>query len=395
MQFTEEIVNNEIKNQGEELKRLISILDTTIISRNSKLSNKNIISKEYKDLIEYFPQSISELDIQSFNLTLKVPNELLKTKRPSLSASSSSSSSLLNTSNLQQQTTVIVTLPPYERISTWLLETPSLNRESVGIFLTTDSEDDIGANVLDFLARKMCKLDVGNDFVQGLKIFLPVTGALDLELSIRNDSTPNESFVEVRRLKILTAYSKAHLSYSKTPIITGGLTHLLVVAELANLLVSCGLKTLYNVQQQQTSVIMQEFISSARFLLQHNKIEPLSIRTLSDMFNSIIVGRPLIPFKLSSGLPSYLFSTRSSQERWILCGDKDEYYRTKLFARLCNNALYLFKSDNYDISHPHSCIPLKNVQVQVGDGVEYRTCLELWPIDGDYVNILEFGICYI
>jgi hypothetical protein len=388
MQFTEEIVNNELKNQGDELKRLINILDTAIISRNSNISNKNIISKEYTDLSEYFPQSISELDIQSFNLTLKVPNELLKIRRPS---SSSSSSSTLSTSNLQQPT-VTLTSTPYERISTWLLETPSLNRESVGTFLTTDSEDDIGANVLEFLARKMCKIDAGNDFVQGLKIFLPVTGALDLELSSKNDSNLDESSVEKRRLKIITAYSKSHLSYSTSPIIKGGLTNLSVVSELAKLLVSCGLKTLYNVQQQQTSVVMQEFISSARFLLQHHKIEPLSIRILSDMFNSVIIGRPLIPFKLSSGLPTYLFSTRSSQERWILFGDKDDYYRTKLFARLCNNALYLFKSNDYDTSHPHSCIPLQNVQVQVGDGVEYRTCLELWPIDGDYVNIFEFGM---
>ena len=325
------------------------------------------------DLINFYPSTMAQLDVQQFNLCLKLPQNLKST----------------------------------HQIATFILETESLNRQSVAAFLAFDTE--ISNATLDALAVKICSLGYCDSFVKGLKLFLPSTGVLDFDIDdkdIDNNDPFNEGddyisqqqHVQQRRDEIkdkilnrfFACYVRAHIMYCPNQLLslTTSEATISTLVEIGKLVLELSRQLI--AAAKSPAQILSHFTDSVRALMQSNSLRPLSLREITDIYNGVSSGRPIAPLEMPEKLPSFLFADRPVKRGWVAVGYSiDDPERRRLWGVLMRDALYFFRADtrDYQEESPCACIPLFNVQVLLGDGQD-NLLVELWPIDESLVPLL-------
>lgn len=258
MNYTGSAVEDEIYAHVTSLTNLTPILIDAVNLVKDRL--KFTKQRSCPNLNCYFPQNLHESEIQAFNLALKVPSRL-KTE---------------------------------DDVAVWLLETHDLSRHRVAQYLT-GLEDEMQPRTLEKLANGICSLDVGQDFVDGLKLFLPSTGCLLLG---PGDDHKKEIFI--------LAYARAHISVSQSsllPISPG--ENVYVLADLTTNLLN--FHTSISTGRQSLSTAINEFFAAMRPAVDA-AANQLTMKTLMDICNKLTSGRPLAPLPVAPNLPSYLFA---------------------------------------------------------------------------------------
>ena len=335
---------------------------------------ENGLASRVPDLISFYPSTMAQLDVQQFNLCLKLPQSLKST----------------------------------DQIATFILESESLNRQSVAAFLAFDTE--ISKVTLDALAVKICGLEYCDSFVKGLKLYLPSTGILDFDIDdkdIDNNYEPlsegeeyasKQHQVQQKRDEIkdkivhrfFTCYAHAHIMYCQNQLLSLSTseTTISTLVEIGKLILDLSRQLIASVKSP--AQILSSFTDHIRVLMQSNNLRPLSLREITDIYNDVSSGRPIAPLDMPENLPSYLFAERPVKCGWLGVGYSiDDPERRRLWGVLMRDALYFFRADtrDYQEESPCSCIPLFNVQVLLGDG-EDNLLVELWPIDEALVPVL-------
>lgn len=323
------------------------------------------------DFQYYTVSTLTEYEIQAFNVSLNLPSRL---KEPG-------------------------------EIASWLLETDKLNRLAVIKFLSMDNQ--LCSETLEELAVKICSLEMVNTFAKGLKVFLPATGILDLDNDITNsdngynkflhydddndDSGDKKKELEALYNRIFHVYSRSHQTYCANKLLPH-IANVDIIARVGRLMLE--LDRNLNAALKPASFIMTQFVDAMRQLMASNKLRPLTMREITDIYDDASLGRPLIPLAIPENVPSYLFSSKSKLCGWVSIGFAiDDPARQRLWVTLENNALYFFTNCMYDYQDvsPIYCLPLGNVQVLVGDGHD-NLLIELWPIDGTMAPLLAVGL---
>ncbi len=208
------------------------------------------------DLNRFFPQTFPEIEIQLFNLFGILPERILtppptpttqqsttSTEKSASSENKSTTESATNNSSTeaassssQTQTTTTTTptpLPIEEELMMWLLEKDSLQRETIATFLLQPTL--LARNTLIRLLYKICGLEIGQGFVEGLKYFFLVSGMWDKYLSLSLISTTGtdreRDNIYLTFRSVLTLYIQTHFTVSKKPLFSALTTSSSVLQE--------------------------------------------------------------------------------------------------------------------------------------------------------------------
>lgn len=362
---------------------------TRLVSEALKLQK---IGHTVPQLHRFFPDNKSDIEIQRFNLTGKLPQRL----------------------------------SGEEDIAMWILESEFLNRARVCKYLGTAPEapnastngvryrrEDVPKSVLRKLASKICALDVAKGFVEGMKLFVPVVGCWDL-FAEKANTTSNEATLNGEELsvlkRILTEYVCEHAKHSDRPLFPGvplNEANISTMVEIA--LCVLGLSKVLHEGTKSSSVAMADFFADLRTVFREQASPPasktdlaesastqsvqassaahgalsLSMKSMTDLFTATSTGLPLVSLTeshrnlqlhaattkaatLTVGAlrPSYLFAEHILSGAVTLGWNLEETLVSK-FARLTHDALYIFGPES-DL--PEGCIPLEAVHVRTQDG---------------------------
>lgn len=363
-------------------RALVSDQCSTILEA-SKLVNSHCALPE---LQKYFCEKSSDIEIQQFNLFGKIPHRLTNE----------------------------------EDIAMWLLETDSLNRERVSHYLTLSTYDELPRRCLAKLAAKICALDVGKSFVNGLKFFIPVVGCWDPSSEELQVDSP------ILRM-VLEDYITAHLIHSKTPIfpnickenLSTMLDITMCILQVCKVIVD-GSKSSSNamadffaalkmvMQKQQKDLAKQQYTTFQQQQLSFD----LSMKVMTDLFVATTTGSPLLTvLHIPAGTSSCLFANIKMQGA-LTVGFTLEAALQPVYALCCDDALYLFScyGDNDLITAtmarrqrtcgnaatvpPNSrllaCIPLAAVRIHSQDDIAHSNLLELISIGNKEIPYIEY-----
>jgi hypothetical protein len=228
-----------------------------------------------------------------------------------------------------------------DALAAWMLETDTLNRYNVAMYLASESLCNGGlvssSGVLDQISMSICSLDVGQRFIDGLKLFLPTTGALLL-----NDRA-DPSYRSVKH-RLLGAYARAHLQVTQAPILPLGQDSWLPAADIAMCIVD--LNESISSGRKALSGCMNDFIAAVKSAV--SREVNISIKLLTELFNDTISGTPLAPLPPPDRAPQYLFpSCRASLAAQITLLFAGEDIIHKGWLVVAGSALYLFDEQVY------------------------------------------------
>ena len=339
----------------EKIEHSILGLEAKVVFEAALLKSSDL---EIPVLTKYFPQNLSEYEIQKFNITGSVP----------------------------------IRLKSAEEIAMWLLEKQQLSRENVTHFLTDGSFSSRNQGVMSKIASKICSLEAAAGFAEGLKFFIPVVGIWDpsLDFPIRETPMLNEA---------LTVYVQNHLLHSTEPIFETSSENIPTLVELAICLLdlSC---IVYQGRKPQ-ALAMSDFFSMVRAILRQSRTGlTLSVKRMTDLFVAVSTGRPLAALKIPADTPSYLFAA-SRYEGHVAVGTDaaDISSFQSAFAKLYDDALYLFEPVSTSINsksiNKHGkllmCIPLGKANLYRGDSLVLSSLLlELVHINSRRLSMIHF-----
>jgi hypothetical protein len=187
----------------EEYSLLSYHLETIEKSIELKEKISHLEQSNYPDLSSFFPQNINDIEIQQFNLNGVIPKRLY-------SLYQQLSSQAANSSGLQE------TMNQNEIIAVWILEKRDLlDPVALSHFLLNS----LNQHILYAIAIKICSLEIGQHFIEGLKYYLPVCGFWELSFPSHPD------YSQEKMLSILEIYVKAHLTSSRKPLLSNTLDH--------------------------------------------------------------------------------------------------------------------------------------------------------------------------
>lgn len=373
-----------LNNSLEHYSKAVSIQDS--------LTGGYYSSSSLPVLYDYLPQSVAQLEVIQFNLFRQIPDGILNP----------TTSSKQDAKEIGQMA---------ERIATYFLDSEFLERSSVAAFFKEDSVLNILA--LEIMASKVCAMDPKtSSLIGGLKLFLPASGATDMlceDLSGDFEDTETGAMfggtgsseeiqtilkeADMRKTfsKFVVAYAKAHL-LSQNPIFPDGLTYLHVLVELIDIIIDTNLEFVSRNQSSSgtkpLATLMSDFVANVCGLLQRENINPLPLRTLTDIFTEITTGRPLLhPLLMPSHLPSYLFALKSIKSGpFALMYSLEDPARLRVWGELQKDALYLFKHGKKRDGYPLFCIPLKHLMVMLDD----QDLIELRSTDGQQLTLISY-----
>lgn len=323
---------------------------------------QNVTTAKPPNLLNFYPQSSEEVEIQRFNLIGEIPSRL---NSP-------------------------------EKIAAWLLETRTLIRSQVGIVLTSktltrptdkqSSRDNIvAAWALEAVAKKICSLDVSEGFIEGLRIYLPAVGAITPSKSLSGYEFVHD---ETRLHTLLQEYCKGHLLYSRSPILSWrensdsntmslSFSYVSILTEICHHIVLL-YKSLSNIDRP-VPTLNQDFFATVKSLVsrQANMFQ-ITPQVINDLFHSVVSGPCLTPFSPSDKAPSYLFAS-VIKSGWVNIGfNSDSDVMLKSWIRLTRNALYVFV-DQFTV-HVQGCIPLEYLRPQLSDMLDTYSNIVLLPV---------------
>eukprot|EP01039_Chlorochromonas_danica_P005895 gene5898-6491_t len=315
-------------------------LDLSIKALELQESLGDDLSLTLPDLRPFYPNTVEDCEIQSFNLSLTIPPRLVDP----------------------------------EDVAMWLLEKDCLCRGHVGLLLSGPALSGGGGSVagrggsgtrspsflretLSCLAKKIASLEAGQGFVEGLKFFLPVLG---YHLQPSGDVAGGGG----ERLHfILQAYCLAHLTSSKRPFMSLGPEEADKLVEVAMAVIDLmktlsqgggGLSTSGGSGTGGGAVVMSTFFSSLRSLSLS-----LPMKVMTDLFVST-VSSLVQPLLIPHSRPSCLLGAILRREKvrlttafcdpWKICE-----------ACLTKDALYFL---NHQQNTLLGCLPLQGILVQ-------------------------------
>lgn len=333
----------------------------------------------------------------------------------------------------------------------WILENEFLNRSRVCVYLGTTPEsskvstygiryrrEDVPKGVLKRLASKICSLDAGKGFVEGMKLFVPIVGCWDLfaeKTGGAEHSSLNGQELSILK-RILTEYVHAHVKQSDKPIFSAASlsdANVDTIVEIA--LCVLGLSKVLHEGTKSSSTAMADFFADLRTVLREQTSTPvssvngtnndvpytqlmsptsntaatgalsLSMKAMADLFAATSTGLPLVSLAQShrslqlnqsttaltapSLRPSYLFSEHLLSGAVSLGWDLEVTLAPKV-VRLTHDALYVFSPES---ELPEGCVPLEAVHVRAQDtsGAGQAAVLTLTGLSGTHVPYVLFN----
>lgn len=410
--------------------------DTIRKALELKQSLAELKQSYFPELSHYFPQSLSEIEIQQFNLNIMLPKRLLPPPQPPVSQSTPSMSTPSNYAHANQllgknsnlgpstmsskssqmsansasnnnstSTSIAITPSHAEIIAFWILEHRDLlNSNSLCNFLQNYSYQ----NILYSIAMKICSLDIGQHFIDGLKYYLPVCGFWNLTFIHHPNYSP-----EILNY-ILEMYVKAHLNTSEKPLLSNTLDHFNALMEIGKATIE--LCQSLQEEKKSSTVMMSDYYQKVRLALRKTDGMTLSVKSINSLFmnasSSLITD--IIPVTTSAvgvqgaKLTSYLFT---SIRKVGVLGIGINLYEENFplyEVYLCSNAMYLFQPPSL---HPQerggniqvgkerkklfAVIPLKNIYVEKSQSMNERE--EMYHHQGTIELSDKFGekVCWI
>lgn len=309
----------ETSIQQESINRLDSIIKA--------LEWKRIFpfQTQIPNVRNYSPQNLLEFETQQFNLYLQLPNRI------------------------QSE----------DELSMWILENQQLNREQVGNFLKQPNSQ-LSQNILYRIASKICQLEIGKSFIEGLKLFLPTCGVWDL--FIEDALTTEDSVAKFA----LETYIQAHINFSPEPLFELNLNHMPVLVQIALAIIKV-FDSIQNGSKPQAS-IMATFTTDLKSATNTTIDISLSNKAISELF--ILASSPISNLKISTDSPSYLFSTFVLETN-VTIQFKAFPHTTEetkeVHLKLTKDTLFIFNMVNNSISSMYSCVPLGSLQCETSE----------------------------
>jgi hypothetical protein len=249
------------------------------------------------------PQSRAEWEIQTFNVTMQIPNRF----------------------------------GTVDQVGDWIKDCAHLNREAVGKCLTTVGHEP----VLEYLSFLLGNLNAKLSLVDNLKIFFAVTGAVEIEGLESGDA---------RLRTLLEHFAKGFCAHSAAEL------QARLVADIgaALLLLSRGMRS------GQPAASLQNFFVDIRALNASQDV--LSSRVISDIYNDFI---SIGPFKRIKGRksPEYFLMNPLRSEWVTVYFGFDDNEPKEAWVVVTKSVLYLFVGEE---KRPYGCVPLQFVRVSLG-----------------------------
>jgi len=297
-------------------------------------------------LSSYSPQTLQDIEIQQFNLYLTIPKSITSE----------------------------------EDTAMWVLENNNLDRKQVCRFLIQSGN--VYKNVCSQIAIKICSLEIGKNFIDGLKYFVPVCGIWDL-FFLQAKSSPVTPENETTFRYFLDIYITAHLNHSEDKL------QLVNNHENPAILMDLGLLMLttfysWNIVQQSVTICLSDYLTTCKQQLV-NRYSSFSydINILNELFISG-TSTPITAVPFATVLPGYYFQNVKRLGQMTL-----HYHLTTLTeptqneyeAKLCIDGLYLFQYQPLDKRMIlMACIPLHSLHFS-------RYTVQ----DHSYVQLLHHG----
>jgi len=268
---------------------------------------------------------------------------------------------------------------------------------------------------------------------------MPTVGASDLflELYDKYDNNDNDILNYNDRLLLLySAYCKAHISSSSTPLfqisvptVPGSQS----IKEYINVSIALCFLIVATCQQldvriKQEATILQDFTENIRTVFIEEKMDVPPIRVIHDIFSDskLVYSRLLTNLQTPKDFKSYLFADSHPLQGWFnICYDAEDHKRLKLWSIATHDAVYFFEIHNFNsqyyryhhhhhyyyyyyydylyyyiiiiklYSFPetyriHSCLPLQFVNIAKGDG-QNKNKIEIWPFNDNVFPLIQMS----
>jgi hypothetical protein len=390
----------------QEYQLLVHHLETIEKAIEVKYSLQALKQNGFPDLSSFFPQSVVEIDIQLFNLNQTLPKHLLTT---------TSSSNPLSPGR---------EVPSHERIALWILEKrDSINSNTLASYLLQVNNQ----LILYSIASKICSLEIGQHFIDGLKYYLPVCGFW--ALTVPSHPQFKEDLIQY----ILEIYVKAHLTNSLNPLLSNTMDHFNALIEIGKATIEL-CQSLQEQNKPQTTM-MSEFYQKVKIALRKTDGLTLSTKNINSLFvsasSSLITDIHPISYPANSPLmasrdfnspstplakppsQSYLFPSVRKIGNLSVGVTVTDSFQKEYEVYLCWNALYFFelpvtipsgylsnKSPVPPISPNLSprkkllaVIPLKNLRIEKSINHDELQLMELFNITGEKVPWIIYEEC--
>jgi hypothetical protein len=412
----------------QEYGLLLHHLETIEKAMEIKYSLQMLNQRNFPELASYFPQTIQDIEIQQFNLNLILPKRLTSSSvATSLfpTASSSPSKNINDNANGSEAA-------PHEKIALWILEKRDLiNSDSLSQFLQQ------GANqlILYSIASKICSLEIGQHFIDGLKYYLPVCGFWSL--TFPSHPSFKDDFINY----ILEIYVKAHLSNSINPLLSNTMDHFNALIEIGKATIE--LCQSLQEQNKPQATMMSEYYQKVKIALRRTDGLTLSVKNINSLFLSAssslitdIHSAASHPQAMMSGnlsnsrdfsnnqsttavkppVNSFLFTTVRKIGGFAIGFTVNDSFQEEYEGYLCWNALFLFElpvATQNVISHNNNMmmmmsaaaavqrkklfavIPLKNIRIEKSIQRDDVPLLEIFDITGEKMPWILYNECVL
>jgi hypothetical protein len=408
----------------QEYGLLLHHLETIEKAMEIKYSLQMLNQRNFPELASYFPQTIQDIEIQQFNLNLLLPKRL---------TSSSVATSLFPTASSPNKNISdnadVSEAAPHEKIALWILEKRDLiNSDSLSQFLQQ------GANqlILYSIASKICSLEIGQHFIDGLKYYLPVCGFWSL--TFPSHPQFKEDFINY----ILEIYVKAHLSNSINPLLSNTMDHFNALIEIGKATIE--LCQSLQEQNKPQATMMSEYYQKVKIALRKTDGLTLSVKNINSLFLSAssslitdIHSAASHPQATMSGnlsnsrdfsnnqsstamkppVNSFLFTTVRKMGGFAIGFTVNDSFQEEYEGYLCWNALYLFElpvvtpnvisTNNMMMSAAavvqrkklFAVIPLKNIRIEKSIQRDDVPLLEFFDITGEKMPWILYNECVL
>ena len=240
----------------------------------------------------------------------------------------------------------------------WFLEMNALNRAKVNNYFSDGfyNNNELTNRVLRKLCTIICSLEVANEFVEGLKFFIPVVGCWDNE---------GIGSIDISILRhFLSSYISIHLSISSKPLFPSNENPFQNISTVVDISLSIlNIMSLHKNHANQESLLMSDFCNSLRAMLSKSPLN-LSLKVMTDLFVSATSGRPIMPLTIPPDTPSFLFSLPVVMP--LVPVSIPHITNGHYSAVLTRDAVYLI--DQEASSKSAGCIPLSLLKAGSGDG---------------------------
>lgn len=355
----------EMEEIGQQHARRLSVM-TLALELRKHISQNQVLPT----LTEYFPLTTDDIDVQTFNLTGKLP--------PSLSSE--------------------------EELAMWILEHDNLNRLQLYSFFCS-SQQSMAKDALTRLSNKVTSLEAAQHFADALKFFLPITGVWETALKHATSAEASKENIAQLFRGPLALFCSAHLANSSSPLFSwrGVDEQQALLVPLVDVATAC-IDLILSLHDSLGPVVtMSQFIQRLGATSQAG----LTPRALSDLYSALI-HTPIIPATLGSTRGCFFatepliiipltvtFSSVGSVQ--VIPSTKRAIIEEQLplgegqgrlikLAWLMSDALYLFSDDRQLIA----ALPLAQCSVTRAGSIQRPNRLSLTEIGGEMLTLIVF-----